>query len=396
MSNPPLSDKLAQEAIDAYEKCGTKMGAARALNIPVNTFTNRYDIAVRRGMSGTTAKLEALHGWSPAHDMTHVVPSPMIVRGHSTLYKDGKVALQWVKTKLSDTKMDEAMRAAIDALASTIDPVAPIELINDIQNEDLLSLYVITDYHIGMLADADECGDNWDTKIAEKLFTNWFSSAIQLSPNSKRAVLCQLGDLLHTDGWKSQTPEHGHLLDSDTRFQKTVRATIRMIRKVVMLLLEKHKEVHIIMADANHDPASGAWLRELFSAMYDNESRITVDINMDAYYCVEHGLTSLFFHHGHKRKVENVDDVFVAKYRQIFGRTKFSYGHLGHLHSNQSMETNLMMVERHRTLAGADAYSTKLGYTSGRDAKVITYSKEFGEVSRLTISPDLVKRMTAI
>jgi hypothetical protein len=49
-----------------------------------------------------------------------------------------------------------------------------------------------------------------------------------------------------------------------------------------------------------------------------------------------------------------------------------------------------MTVERHRTLAPADAYASKSGYISGRDAKVITYSKRFGEVSRLIINPDMV------
>lgn len=49
-----------------------------------------------------------------------------------------------------------------------------------------------------------------------------------------------------------------------------------------------------------------------------------------------------------------------------------------------------MIVERHRTLAAPDAYASKGGWVSGRDAKVITYSKRFGEVSRITINPEMV------
>ena len=50
-----------------------------------------------------------------------------------------------------------------------------------------------------------------------------------------------------------------------------------------------------------------------------------------------------------------------------------------------------MTVEQHRTLAARDAYSARGGYLSGRDAKVITYHREYGEVSRLTISSDMVR-----
>jgi hypothetical protein len=54
-------------------------------------------------------------------------------------------------------------------------------------------------------------------------------------------------------------------------------------------------------------------------------------------------------------------------------------------------ENNLMIVEQHRTLAAPDAYSARGGYLSGRDAKVITYHRAYGEVSRLTINSEMLK-----
>ena len=48
---------------------------------------------------------------------------------------------------------------------------------------------------------------------------------------------------------------------------------------------------------------------------------------------------------------------------------------MGHLHSVDVKENNLMIVEQHRTLAAPDAYAARGGWISGRDAKVITYHK---------------------
>jgi len=49
-----------------------------------------------------------------------------------------------------------------------------------------------------------------------------------------------------------------------------------------------------------------------------------------------------------------------------------------------------MYVERHETLAAPDAYAAGGGWLSGRSAKVITYSKQFGEVGRSTLRPEMV------
>jgi hypothetical protein len=276
-------------------------------------------------------------------------------------------------------------------MAEDIPRLEPLPEPSSETNSNLLNCYVITDYHLGMLSWREETGEDWDIKIAENLIIKWFAQAIQQSPDAEQAVFAQLSDFLHFDGMDAVTPASKHLLDVDTRFAKLVRAAIKVLRKVIDMLLLKHKKLHIIMADANHDPVSQIWLREWFSVLYENEPRVTVDRSPNPYNAFEFGKTALFFHHGHKRKVVNVSEVFAGQFREMFGRTKYAYAHMGHLHSIDVKENNLMIVEQHRTLAPADAYSARGGWLSGRDAKVITYSKEYGEVSRLTINSDMLK-----
>jgi hypothetical protein len=242
-----------------------------------------------------------------------------------------------------------------------------------------------------MLAHHEEAGDDWDLKIAEQTLVAWFAQAIAQSPASETAVFAQLSDLLHADGIEPLTPASKHLLDVDSRFYKVVRVVIRLLRQIIDMLLAKHAKLHIIMADANHDPVSQIWLREWIAVLYEQEPRITVDRSPSPYNAFEFGKVALFFHHGHKRKVENVADVFASQFRELFGRTRFAYAHTGHLHNLQVRENNLMIVEQHRTLAARDAYSARAGYLSGRDAKVIVYHRDFGEVSRVTVSSDMVR-----
>src|SRR6185437_598253 len=187
-----------------------------------------------------------------------------------------------------------------------------------------------------------------------------------------------------------------NVLDADSRLQKIIRVVIRSMRRIVQMLLEKHQRVHVIMADANHDPAGGAWLREMFAAFYEDEPRITVDSSASTFYVYEFGQTSLFYHHGHKRKINSIDGVFAGKFREVLGRTKFSYAHLGHLHSDELKSApTTIKVERHETLAAPDAFAANGGWLSGRSAKVITYSKQFGEVGRIILTPEMVTGVAA-
>lgn len=345
------------------------------------------------GCGGGRVRCKSCHAsvWSEAPK----APDGYRVKGYTPLVReDGEEVLKWVKYERDPAQEKAVREAASKAFAEKIPRDLPRTPPKNTVDE-LLNLYVITDYHLGMLSWGEETGADWDVKIAEDTLVNWFKVAIAQAPNAKVGVFCQLGDFLHIDGMQALTPEHGNLLDADTRFQKIVRIAIRLLRRVIGMLLTKHEQVHIIMAEGNHDPASSIWMREWFCALYENEPRITVDLSPDPYYCYEHGETSLFFHHGHKRKVTKVSDVFVAKFRDVFGRTKFSYAHMGHLHHVDQHENALMIVEQHRTLAAPDAYASRGGWMSGREAQVITYHKRFGECARNRISANMAQALGA-
>lgn len=329
-----------------------------------------------------------------AHDHyinPQVLPDHLMVKGTSTLeHAEKGTLLQWVKTNPDMQKLNEALVQAVEALKEDLPKYKRIAKPSQGQKH-LLNTYVVTDFHLGMLAWGEETGADWDVEIAENLLYNWFDAAVIQSPKADTAVLAQLGDFLHWDGMEAVTPSSGHVLDADSRFQKLVRIAVRMIRHIIDLLLKTHKHVHVIMATGNHDLASSVWLREMVAHVYQDEPRLTVDLSPDVYYCYEFEQVSLFFHHGHKRKPSNISDTLVAKFRKVLGNTHFSYAHLGHLHSHESKENGIMVIEQHRTLAAPDAYSATGGWMSGRDAQVITYHKQYGEVSRLRISPEMVQ-----
>ena len=241
--------------------------------------------------------------------------SRLTITGKSTLKDaDGKIVMEWTKTNLTKERQVESARVAIKAMMEDIKPFKATEF-NGQGSSDLCNQYTITDFNLGMMAWGEESGADWDMKIAEELLIKWFECAIQISPNSDQAIFAQIGDFLHWDGLDAVTPMNKHVLDADTRFSKLVRTSIRVIRQVVTLLLQKHERLHIIMAEGNHDPASSVWLREMFAFYYSEEPRITVDTSPDIYYHYAWGNVSLYYHHGHKRKGIALQNSFISKFK---------------------------------------------------------------------------------
>lgn len=312
---------------------------------------------------------------------------PLTITGKSTLKDaDGKLVMEWTKTSVKDEDKLKVLKAVVETLKEDITPTIKVKRPKQFNNDNLCNQYTLTDYHLGMMSWVDETGGNWDMKIAEETLVRFFEVAISQSPKCNKAIFAQIGDFMHWDGLDAVTPANKHILDADTRFTKLVRVTIRVIKRVIKMLLEKYQEVDIIMAEGNHDPASSVWLREMLYDFYIEEPRINIDTNPDPYYCNVWGKVLNCYHHGHKRNINNIDSVFVSKFKKEYGLADFIYGHLGHLHNEKVKETNLMRLEMHRTLAAKDAYASRGGWGSDRDSKVITYHKNYGEVARLTFN----------
>ena len=136
--------------------------------------------------------------------------------------------------------------------------------------------------------------------------------------------------------------------------------------------------------------ASSVWLRVLFKALFENEPRVEVVDSPLPYYCLQHGKTMLGFHHGHLKKNDQLPMLFAAQFSQMWGLTTKRYAHTGHRHHVEEKEHSGMTVVQHPTLAARDAYAARGGWIAERQVSCITYHKAYGQVSKVTIVPEML------
>jgi hypothetical protein len=292
-----------------------------------------------------------------------------------------RVRLKWQKIDVPAVERQSLQEAVLAALNERIVPTPPVEAPMYL-DADLATLYTMTDCHVGMLAWDKETGADWDLDLAERCLVNTLLEMIAAAPASKVGILNQLGDFLHFDSLAPMTPTHGHVLDADSRYQKVVMVAVRILRRVIAAMLAKHEEVYVYMMEGNHDPAGSVWLRIMFAHLYENEPRVHVNLSPNPYAMYEHGKVMLGFYHGHLAKISDVDRVFSDQFREAWGRCPYVYIHTGHKHHVEEKEKCGAKVIQHPTLAAPDAYASRGGWLSKRQATSMTYHKVRGEVAR--------------
>ncbi len=330
----------------------------------------------------------ASKGYSPDHDMTHIVPDGFRVKGVSSYYnRYGELTGQWVKSTTDHERREELLRAAVEAMSGEITPLPPVPepLFYD---ERLLTVLPLGDPHFGMRAWAAETGTNFDLATAERLTFAAVDRISARTPSSHTALLLNLGDYFHADNGTNRTPRSGANLDVDGRFEEIARTGVRALIRCIDRLLEKHQRVIVRNNRGNHDPHQAAMLSICLGARYHDNPRVVIDASPSSFYYFRFGKTLIGSTHGDGAKLVDLPLIMARDVKDDWAASDFRVWHCGHFHHDQVKDLVGCTVETHRTLASTDAWHTHQGYRSGRDLKAIVYDYEYGEIARLRCGVD--------
>lgn len=390
-----------------------------------------YDEANARKAIRAIRRKAAQQGYAPP-DLTHIVPDGLALKGTSIRYdgsgniqqywnktkqagrdpedcihlpdpkrivklstlsdSQGNVVQQWVSEKPEEAQREALWRAFAEELGKSIPRAEPITGPEHVAS-DLLACYPVGDHHLGMRAWGHETGsDNYDLKIGEKLLMDATEYLVRSTPACDTGLIAILGDFGHIDSFEAVTPANRNLLDADGRYPKILRTAIRSIRAMVIEALMRHLRVHVIVEIGNHDPVTAIFIMELLAALYENEPRVTIDTSPSHYHYFEFGRVLIGTHHGHGAKLDKLPQIMAADRAEAWGRSKHRYWWTGHVHHRQALDFAGCSVESFRILAPPDAWAAQKGYRPIRDMKAIVIHKDYGEVARHTVNPEMFSK----
>jgi len=371
---PYATSKSQIEVLDALGQADTVKEAADELG--------RFERSVYKTLQRLKAAA-AIQGVAPEHDMHKPAADPFLVQGTSTLYgDDGSVKIQWVKTQL---KKNEALAMLRDAIVDSMEDFKgrhkPTES-PSAQIAELLTVYPMGDPHIGMYAWAEECGEDFDVKIARDDLLNATSRLVTVAPATQNAVILNLGDFFHADNYSATTARSGHKLDVDSRWPHVLQVGCMIMVDLITLALSKHQKVDVINCIGNHDDHSSVMLAAFLDAWFHDEPRVHVHPTVQKFHFYRFGKVLIGATHGDTVKMTDLGELMAADQPQDWAASEHRYWYTGHIHHKQRQELRGCTVESFRTLASKDAWHAAQGYRSGRDMYAIVHHRDFGEVER--------------
>jgi hypothetical protein len=342
----------------------------------------KYGLADTRNLQRRKAKLKE----SGLLDATkYPLPQGHQLKGVTYKANDkGELEPYWVKSgvaPLEDNK--EALDELLEAFKAELPRYDPINRKSELVKEDSLVVFPLGDPHIGMMAWDEECGDNWDLKIAEEVFTKVFQEVINDTPACAHALIINLGDYFHYDNIDGMTSRSKNVLDRDGRTAKMFRIGILIARFMIERSLEKHEHTTWMNINGNHDDVLSIALGEALRVCYENNPRITIIAGYKPIQYFQWGKTMIASHHGHTIKMNKIGAVIAADQPKMWGDTEFRYCLMGHIHKDSGDTYPGIIVESFSTLAAPDSFAAWHGYGNGvRNQKAIIYTKEGGEDRR--------------
>ena len=361
------------EVLESIQKTNSQKKTAAALGVSRQSIQQTMSSLLRKA---------AMQGYSPAHDMRHIAPSPYVVRGVSTLYDaDGKPKIQWVKTQLDAQQAEKTIREFIDVLVQDAKGLAPLTPPPDIVLDDIMCVYPLGDPHFGMHAWWADAGEDFDLKMAEDLTCSAVDRLVASAPAAKTALLLNLGDMFHADNQKNVTAS-GHQLDVDGRWAKVQQVGLRAMLHCIKRMLEKHEKVIFRINKGNHDGHSSYALALMISCYFSNEPRVEVDLSPAPVWYYHFGSVLIGSTHGDTIKGADMLSIMAADKPAEWGQSVHRYWYVGHVHHQDLKEYRGGVVEYFRTLAARDAWHAGQGYRAGRDMRLIVLHKTHGEVER--------------
>lgn len=369
----PISDDELAKTLAVYlENDRNQLKTATALGIARSTLQERLK------------RISQLGGFT---NFAELPPGFMLDRVTIHANAEGPVQ-EWVKLKGDVITYERTVQAIEAALTDRIPALPDASISVQYTDDALVTFYLIIDHHLGLYSWEPETGANYDLSIAQRTLRDSHRSLVAVTPNSKKAVILNVGDFFHSDDNTNRTRRSGNVLDADGRYAKILELGVDLEISAIELALTKHECVEVRNLPGNHDPYASIALNTGIRMAFRNNPRVHVSRDPSPFYFYRHGKVLVASTHGDMIKAPDMPGVVAAYAPKDWGETEHRYIYLGHVHhaSVGGGERHGATWETFRTLATKDAWASQSGFASGRSMVAITHHKEYGEVIRNTVT----------
>jgi hypothetical protein len=259
-------------------------------------------------------------------------------------------------------------------------------------NTDLMFEISIPDFHYGLLSWGEETGNNYDVKIARKIWLDAINHFANIIINNKVSkILFPIGnDFFNVNSSLNQTFS-GTPQDEDCRWQKSFSTGWAMVVEGIDILLSV-ADVDVIIIPGNHDTEKTYYMGEVLKSWYRSCKKISIDNTPRTRKYYRYGNSLIGLCHGKDEPIKDLPLIMAVEAKEEFALTKFWEYQIGHLHhdrrqilevaDNKTVKTRIMP-----SLVARSAWSKSHAYLSLREAIGLLWDKKIGKIAEFSYYP---------
>jgi hypothetical protein len=251
----------------------------------------------------------------------------------------------------------------------------------------------IPDFHLGLLSWHKETGEDYDVKIAMKLYMDCISYLLGKAPEDTDKILLMVGSDFFNSDTIDNTTTKGTKQSEDGRFQKTFTTGWKVLVDAINLCRQV-ADVQVMVVTGNHDHQRSYFLGEVLVAWFRDDCSVLIDNNPAYFKYYNYGKNLIGFTHGDTAKKESLPMIMAVDVPELWAKCPYREFHIGHLHSSvtkgfgsETEHTGCKVVSV-PSLAVASDWIAKMGYRSVREAQAFIYDKHYGRVGTVSYRPN--------
>ena len=269
----------------------------------------------------------------------------------------------------------------MDQVLQAFDVLKPVKMIAYHYKPGTFLLELpIMDLHLGKLAWGEETGQSdYDLKIAESLWKETITDILsKVKPFGRpERILFPIGqDFMHFDT-PGATTTAGTALDSDSRWQKMFCKGVELLVWAIEQL-RAIAPVQILWIPGNHDTVLSYAATVGIAQRYSNTESVQVDLYPMPRKYIDYGYNLIGFSHG-VEEGKRIDGLMQVEAPAQWGGSIWREMHLGHYHSESTLDKNWIIFRRISSITAADAWHSEKGFIGAtRRAQAFIWHKERG------------------
>jgi hypothetical protein len=296
-----------------------------------------------------------------------------------------------------------ALRAGLLEDIARLKLPTPIRAAHRAPKDGYLFEFAPFDLHMGKLAWGEETYTDYDLSIASDLFRQslefHLERALRLTNGNIQQILFPFGnDVSHTDSKRAQTTA-GTQMDVDTRYVKVYRRIVASHRWAIARLAEV-APVTAICIPGNHDELTSFHLGEVLAAVFEGDSKVTVDNGPKLRKYHDFGVNLFGFTNADAEKVSELPLLMAREQPKLWAQCESREWHIGHKHIKEKLEAKPaplvqdlfsdkgVRVRRLTSLSAHDFWHTHHGYMDRRACEAFIYHYTAGYCGELSANVD--------